>query len=152
MSDLVAVRPGIPAMSEAAIGKVRAFEDLSLEQLPQVEIGTDHVIHGGMYARTILIPKDVVLTGALIKLATLLIVSGDAAVYVGGEAIELRGYNVLPASAGRKQLFIARTDVHLTMVFPTDARTVGEAERLFTDEYEKLFSATAPNRTVITGE
>ena len=31
---------------------------------------------------------------------------------------------------------------------PTDAKTVAAAERA----YEKLFSATAPNRTVITGE
>lgn len=143
---------GLPAMSRVAIGKVRAFEDASLERLPQIEIATEHVIHGGMYARTIMIPKGTILTGALIKLATLLIVSGDADVYIGGEAIELRGYSVLPASAGRKQLFVTGTDTHLTMIFPTTAKTVAEAERQFTDEYEKLFSAMAPNRTTITGE
>lgn len=139
-------------MSDQAIAKVRAFEDASLGRLPQIEIATDHVIHGGMYARTIMIPKGTILTGALIKLATLLIVSGDADVYIGGEAVKLRGYNVLPASAGRKQLLVTHTDTRTTMIFPTTATTVEEAERQFTDEYEKLFSATAPNRTTITGE
>lgn len=153
MSDL-ALRQHVPAMTEDAIAKVRAFEEASLARLPQTEIGTDHVIHGGMYARTILMPADTVLTGALIKLATLLIVSGDADVYIGGEALSLRGYNVVPASAGRKQLIIARTDVHLTMIFPTEARTVDAAEVEFTDEHERLFSrlGTAINRTTITGE
>lgn len=149
MSNLI--KP-IIAMDAGAMAKVRAFEDLSLARLPQVEIATDHMIHGGMYARTIMIPKDTVLTGALIKLATILIVQGDASVFVGGPALELTGYNVLPARAGRKQLFIARSDVHLTMIFPTRAKTVAEAEREFTDEYAKLFSGNSPNRIVVTGD
>ena len=150
MAELV-LRPAIPAMSEAAIARVRAFEIQALGH-PQVAIATDHVIHGGMYARTIMVPAGVVLTGALIKLATLLIVSGDADVYVGGAALEARGYCVLPASAGRKQLIVARTDVHLTMIFPTAARTVEEAEKEFTDETALLLSRHGGNRITITGE
>lgn len=145
-------RPAIPAMSEEAIAKVRLVEDLSLAQLPQLEIPTDHVIHGGLYARTIMIPANTLLTGALVKLPTLLIVQGDAAVYIGDDTLEVRGYNVVPAGAGRKQMFLARTDVYLTMIFPTDVMTVEEAERAFTDEYERLMSETAPNHIVITGE
>ncbi len=150
MAELV-LRPAIPAMSEAAIARVRAFEIQALGH-PQVAIATDHAIHGGMYARTVMVPAGVVLTGALIKLATLLIVSGDADVYVGGAALEARGYCVLPASAGRKQLIIARTDVRLTMIFRSDAKTVDEAERQFTDEAELLFSRHGDNRVTITGE
>lgn len=150
--ELAPWRPAIPAMSDEAIAKVRAVEDLSLAELPQLEIATDHVIHGGMYARTIMLPANTLLTGALVKLATILIVSGEAAVYIGGEAIELSGYSVVPASAGRKQMFIARSDVHITMIFPTDVMTVAEAERAFTDEYDRLMSETGPNHSVITGE
>lgn len=155
VGNAVAVaQPGLPAMSPEAIAKVRAAEDFSLAHAPQAQISTNHLIHAGMYARTIVIPAGCVLTGALVKLATLLIVSGDADIYIGGEAVEMRGYNVLPAQAGRKQLFAARTDVCLTMIFPTEAMTVADAEVEFTDEYEKLFSRndTGHDRTMITGE
>jgi hypothetical protein len=139
MADLILSRPTIPAMSEAAIGKVRELESIAV-MLPQVPIGTDHVLHAGLYARTVMVPAGVLITGVLIKIATLLIVQGDALVYIGGEPTRLNGYNVVPAAAGRKQAFIAESDVYLTMIFPTDALDVDEAERQFTDEVELLVS------------
>ena len=140
-------------MHDEAIAKVRAFESIQLAQ-PQRAIDTHHVIHAGMYARTICIPAGVVLTGALIKCATLLISDGDAVVFVGDNCIELVGRHVIPASAGRKQAFFARTDTHLTMVFATDATSVAEAEAEFTDEAEMLCSRglDAVNHITITGE
>ena len=130
---------GIPAMGAEAIARVRQVETIA-RGLPQVRIHTDHVIHGGMYARTVTVPAGVMITGVLIRVATLLVVHGDAIVYVGDEALHLSGYTVLPASAGRKQAFVALSDVHLTMVFPTSARTVAAAERQFTDEADLLTS------------
>jgi len=88
----------------------------------------------------VMVPAGVLITGVLIKIATLLIVQGDALVYIGGEPTRLNGYNVVPAAAGRKQAFIAESDVYLTMIFPTDALDVDEAERQFTDEVELLVS------------
>src|SRR3954451_13515341 len=61
---------GIDTMSPAAIDQVRRLEDAAL-QLPQVAIETGHVLHAGLYARTIQIPAGVLLTGALIRIATL---------------------------------------------------------------------------------
>jgi hypothetical protein len=139
MTALLATRPHIAPMSEAAIDKVRRLESLAAA-LPQVAIETDHVLHAGLYARTVFVPKGVMITGALIKIATLLIVSGEATVSVDGGTLALRGYTVLPAGAGRKQAFVARTDMHLTMIFPTDATTVEDAEREFTDEADLLLS------------
>jgi hypothetical protein len=69
-----------------------------------------------------------------------LIVHGHCIVYIGDQSKELHGYNVLAASAGRKQAFIAVTDTYLTMIFVTDAKTVAEAEDEFTDEAHLLFS------------
>ena len=139
MADVILSRPTIPAMSEVAIGKVRQLERIAV-MLPQVPIRTDHVLHAGLYARTVMVPAGVLITGVLIKIATLLIVQGDALVYIGGKPTRLNGYNVVPAAAGRKQAFITESDVHLTMIFPTDARDVDEAERQFTDEVELLAS------------
>lgn len=140
MSDLILTRNySIPAMSDAAIARVGEFESYALK-LPQIEIETFHTFHAGMYARTIMIPDGVVLTGALIKIATVLIVSGYVTAYMGNQKVELRGYHVLPASAHRKQAFIAHRDTYLTMLFPTNAKTIEEAENEFTNEADKLIS------------
>ncbi len=141
-------------MSPAAIDKVRQLEGLASAQ-PQVALTTEHVIHGGMYSRTICIPAGTMITGALVKVATLLIVDGDALAYIGDdEPMRLQGYTVLPASAGRKQAFVAIEATHLTMLFPTEAKTVEEAESQFTDEVEILLSRrdADSNSIVITGE
>lgn len=153
MLDLVIAPNRIPAMSKMAIDSVRQLEAYTL-QAPQTEIKTDHVIHAGVYARTIMIPAGVILTGALIKVATVLIMQGNCIVYIGDEALERDGYHVFAASAGRKQAFIAKTDTYLTMIFATNAKTVGEAEQQFTDEFEHLSSrkSDAINHIVVTGE
>ncbi|NQW53016.1 MAG: hypothetical protein HQ465_17410 [Rhodospirillales bacterium] len=139
MRDLAPSRPHIASMSSAAIDRVCRLESLA-SVLPQAAIGTDHVFHAGVYARTIKVPAGVMITGVLIKIPTLLIVHGDALVHVESGPLELHGYNVVPASAGRKQAFVALTDTHLTMIFATDACDVDAAEREFTDEFDKLMT------------
>lgn len=129
----------IPAMSDTAIDKVRQVETMAA-QLPQIELEMQHVLHAGMYARTVRIPPGVMITGVLIKIPTLLIAQGDMVVYVGEEMRELSGYSILPASAMRKQAFVAQSEVFLTMVFPTDAKNVRDAEDEFTDEADLLMT------------
>lgn len=143
----------ITAMTPAAIDKVGRLQAVTID-MPQSDIATQHIIHGGMYARTITIPAGVLLTGSLIKLATMLIFNGHAIVYTGDDqSITLVGYNVIAASAGRKQVFMAIQDTELTMIFPTDAKTVEEAEMQFTDDYELLLSRRQGNDSIIiTGE
>lgn len=141
MRDLIVDHPHhIAPMSTTAIQQVSRLEEASLARMPQVHIPVDHCLHAGLYQRTVKVPAGIVITGALIKIATLLIVSGDCIVHVEGGPIELHGYHVLRAEAGRKQAFVALTDTYLTMVFPTFAATVGEAEREFTEEADKLQS------------
>lgn len=143
MPDLDIARPRIAPMSEAAIDKVRRLEAVA-RKMPQVAIRTAHFLHAGLYARTVFVPAGVMITGVLVKIDTLLIAQGDAVVYVDGGPMQLRGYNVVPAAAGRKQAFIAQTDLHLTMTFATDAATVEEAEAEFTDEVDLLQSRNLP--------
>lgn len=152
MGDVVALKPRLPAMANEAIAKVRELESQALKA-PQVEIETLHLIHAGMYQRTIKIPSGVMLTGVLVKRSTSLVVSGDCFVYIGDEVIRLTGYHIMPASAGRKQAFVAVSDTYLTMSFATQATTVEEAEREFTDEIELLMSRRSDlNMAMITGE
>jgi hypothetical protein len=143
----------IPVMSLDAVANVRDFER-HLLALPQTPIETHHVLHGGMYARTILIPAGTALTGALIRVPTVLVIDGDTLVTLGNEPVRLAGYHVLPAAAGRKTAFATIADTHVTMIFPTATRTVEEAEAQFTEEADGLCSRRDPtsNHVVITGE
>jgi len=151
VSTLPAARAALPQMSDAAVAAVRRVES-AMRAVGQVHLDTDHLIHGGMYARTIRIPPRVALAGVLITRATTVILSGDATVFTGSESVHLTGYHVLPASAGRKQVFVSHAETYLTMLFPTRARTVEEAETEFTDEPGALQARAAGDSITITGE
>lgn len=129
----------LPAMTDEAIGKSRETENRMLA-MPQINLPVSHALHAGMYHRTITIPAGVALTGALIKIPTLLIVDGDCEVFTGAEVARLTGHNVLQCQPHRKQVFLAHADTHLTMIFQTQAKTVEEAENEFTDDAARLQS------------
>ncbi len=142
----------IPPTSMAGIERVKELDAL-IKSVEQVAIPTHHVIHAGVYSRTICVPKGVVLTAVLTKIPTTLVVSGHVSILVGdSEECEFKGYGVFGASAHRKQAYIAHEDTYLTMSFKTDARTVEEAEEAFTDEAHLLFSRQGENEVVITGD
>ena len=92
--------------------------------------------------------------GQAFKVPTVLILSGEVTVLANDRAIEIQGYQVIPASSDRKQAFVAHTNTELTMIFATAATTVEEAEAEFTSEPELLASrqSSALNVTIITGE
>jgi len=152
MHDVMELNNSIPAMSSFAIDRISQLEAAAL-RLPQSDVPTAHLIHAGMYARTIKVSAGVILTGALIKIATIIVIHGDVIVHLGDTTLELTGYNVLPASSNRKQAFYAQSDVHMTMIFTSDARDVYAAEEEFTDEADKLISRNAgTNHIVVTRE
>lgn len=138
----------IPVMTDAILATLNRVQEKMLA-LPQIEVRTEHVLHGGMYVRTIRLEPDVVLMGALIKIPTTLIVSGRTKVFTGENWIELDGYHVIPAMAGRKQIFVTQEKTMITMMFRSDAQTVEQAEREFTDESEALMSRKSEHDTVI---
>jgi hypothetical protein len=131
--------PALPAMASDAVENVRLFES-QLMKCPQMDLKTVHVIHAGLYSRTVKVPANHVIVGVLVKIPTQVIVYGKAKVLIGDKILNLSGYHVLPAQAGRKQIFIAITDIYITMMFSTSARTVQEAEGEFTDETDILMS------------
>jgi len=139
----------IQPMNPAAIARVCALQAVLL-QCPQIDLATHHVLHAGMYARTIRMPADTTLVGALIKIPTLVIVNGHATVTVGDETVALCGFHVLPASAGRKQAWVAHADTDITMIFPSTAQTVEQAEAQFTDDTDLLLSRKQGERDTFT--
>ena len=121
---------------------------------PQAKIVTEHLLHGGMYARTIRLAPDTIMMGSLIRLATVLIVHGDCVVTIGDQQVQLTGYNVVPGCAGRKQMFLTREPVEMTMLFPTSAQTVEEAEDEVFAEADQLMSRKdgGQDTIMITGQ
>lgn len=153
MNNLAVTDNRILSTPAAGIENVRKLEDM-FRDAEQVKINTNHILHGGMYSRTIKIPSGTVLAGAMIKIGTILISQGEVLVYIGDKTIKLDGYNVFAASANRKQAYFAISDVYLTTVFPTRAKTIEDAEEEFTDEANLLLSRIQQdtNTAVITGE
>ena len=139
MNHLATTTGKIPPMSSEAIGKAQALQDI-LVQAEQMVFDTLHVIHDGVYSRTMMLPAGNVLVGALIKVPTTLIVCGDCISYIDDNMTRLTGYNVLAASAMRKQVFVANTDTWLTMSFRTDLTDIEAIEDYFTDESRLLAS------------
>lgn len=155
MSDLKITRIAtIEPVNKETLEIVRAVEKFSLENVRQVEIDTEHLFHAGLYGRTITLPAGICLTNAFIKIPTVLIVQGSILILGNNGWDRLDGYNVIPCSAGRKQVAWAITDCQATMLFATAAKTVEEAEVEFTDDYELLFSRKDGYRNIvkITGQ
>lgn len=141
----------IPPMTNDAIAKV-AWLTEELKNKPQITLKTQHIFHAGTYCRTIILPANTVLTGALIKRSTLVIIQGTSDVFIGDRTVRVSGYNIIPASAGRKQAYRTYTETTITMIFATEAKTIQEAEKEFTDEYKDLMSTWCDNDLIITGE
>ena len=125
---------GMPSV--AAVRELEAH----LLTLPQVDLATTHVIHGGMCARTILIPAGVVLTGALTNCDNVCIVCGDITVTTDEGPQRLAGYHVLPAKAGAKRAGVAHADTWWTTIHRTDLTNITDIENEMTDESAGLGS------------
>lgn len=150
MNNVVVSNNRILPSNEKSVKSVQLLTEAIEKNFPIAEIDTHHIIHGGMYSRTIKLPAKTVLAGALLKVGTILIINGDVLVYTDDKAIELNGYNVFAASSNRKQAFYAITETYMTTVFPTKAKTISEAEEEFTDEASLLLSRKQVKNNIIT--
>lgn len=139
----------IRAMPALQLAQLQEFQRMSLG-LPQIDPATQHLISAGMYHRTVRMPANTVMVGALIKIPTTVTISGDVTVWLGDGELRITGYRVMAAAAKRKQAFIAHAETFITMSFVTHTLDVAEAEAEFTDEHTLLQSRRFRNQVVIT--
>lgn len=154
-SDTLAQIPYFVSLSSCSDSwlKTLTYAESIAKRAEQTLLLTHHVLHGGMYARTITMPEGTVLFGALLRIPTLLIVEGACMFRSENGDHYTNGYSIIPGSKGRKTLAVALSKVSMTMIFPTQARTVDEAEREFTDDWASLMSRQSLDDTVVvTGE
>lgn len=150
MSELPSVVGNVlPAATPAALEKIAKAEN-AIMQAKQIDVQTEHILHGGMYSRTVRLDPHVVIVGVLLKVPTVLIVNGRVWMLAGEKWHKLEGYNVMPASAGRKQVFVTLDATEITMIFPSKAKTVEEAEAEFTGETDKLLSRRQDGHDLVT--
>lgn len=147
-SQLVVSAPSvISAPSPATLDSLTHLQ-AAMANLPEVPLPTEHLLHGGMYARTVRREFDSVTIGSLITKATILIVHGSCSMLIGDRRVDLDGYNVLAGLPGRKSFSITRGPVEMTMIFPTNAHTVAEAENEIFAEAELLVSRKQEMRSI----
>lgn len=137
---LALIDKSLPAASSEILEKIALVEARIKPREHTLQVQMEHHLHAGMYARTCRLAPNQVISSVLIKIPTLLIVNGDCIVLAGEQWYALKGYNVMAASAGRKQIYVTRDVTEITMIFRTEAKTVEEAEAEFTDEAENLLS------------
>ena len=153
MSALTAPVYALTPPSPALLDQISQASDV-IRQFPQVEVVTEHLLHGGMYARTIRREPGIVAVGSIILRATVLIVNGSCSMMVEDRRIDLTGYNVLPGLPGRKSFSLTHGPVEMTMIFPTAATTVEEAENEIFGEADQLISRKdgSKDQIKITGQ
>lgn len=139
MSELLIPANTLPPVQAGLLENLRALQE-KMRERPQIHPQMEHVLHAGMYARTCRLDAGVAIVSVLIKIPTMLIVRGGAHVFAGDRWYRIEGYQCMPASAGRKQVYVTFEPTEITMVFPSRARTVEEAEAEFTDEAAALLS------------
>jgi hypothetical protein len=140
--------PEVMERLRAIEGRIREREE-SLPEESRFRPQMEHVLHAGMYARTCRLDAYVTIVSVLIKIPTMLIVHGGVCVFAGDRWCCLDGYQAMPAAAGRKQIYVTFKPTEITMVFPSRARTVEEAEMEFTDEADALLSRRQDGDIVI---
>ncbi len=123
----------LPSTNDA----VAALGDMLLT-LPQTDLSTQHLVHGGMYARTIFIPAGTVLTGALASADNICVVHGDITVTTDDGPKRLTGFNVLAATAGKRRAGVAHADTWWSTLWPTDLTSIHDIEDSLTPEADKL--------------
>jgi len=109
-------------------------------QMPQVDLKTEHLVSGGIYARTIHIPAGTVLTGATHKKDHLNVVIGDITVTTDDGMQRLTGHHVLPAKAGTKRAGYAHSNTTWTTICATALTDIEAIEDELVEESSRLQS------------
>lgn len=123
--------------SMASPEAVRELERFTLA-MPQVEIQTQHLVHGGLYARTIFVPAGTLITGAQMNKDNICVMHGDMSVTTDEGTVRLTGFHVIPASAGFKRAGFAHADTYWTTLMPTQHTDLNDIEDEMTDESSML--------------
>ena len=103
--------------------------------MPQYELMTDHIFHGGMYCRQVFRHAGVLIVGKVHKKEHFyMIVSGTVAITTDDGAIEVTGPYLFCSKPGTKRAVLALTDTLCITIHRVDSDTVEDAESELVEE------------------
>lgn len=109
------------------LGPVYALQR-ELSKLPQLELPTEHIFHGGMYCRQVWRPAGCLVVGAVHKKEHFyMIVSGTVRITTDDGVQTLTGPFLLCSSPGTKRAVYAETDALCMTIHRVENNTVDEA-------------------------
>jgi hypothetical protein len=113
--------------------KIESLE-LAMLQCDQVEIPVEHMFHGDIYARKIMIPKGTLLTGRIHLFDHFdIMISGDITVSTdSGEPKRLTGFNLMKGDKGKKRAGFAHEDTHWVTFHSAEERDPEEMYEFLT--------------------
>ena len=109
----------------------QAVEALQVElsKLPQVELPTEHIFHGGMYCRQLFQPAGSLVVGKVHKKEHFfMVVQGTVAITGDGETLLYTAPFMLTSKPGTKRALYAETDVVYMTIHRADSTTVEAVE------------------------
>lgn len=121
--------------------KVQALQNQMLK-LPQIELPTEHIFHGGMYCRQVWRPAGCVIVGKVHKKEHFyMVVAGTVRVTTDEGVQELTGPFLLCSKPGTKRAVYAVTDALCMTIHRADSDTVEAVEaELVEDDPTSLFA------------
>lgn len=121
------------AIQETTREKVNRLED-ALRSVPQVDCPIRHHFAPGIYAREITIPKGTVLTGAIHKQESLVVLSaGRLRLVTDDGTVEISAPYTLTCKAGAKNAALALEDSVWTNFFATEETDQDKLVELLTE-------------------
>ncbi|PVY56732.1 MULTISPECIES: hypothetical protein [unclassified Simplicispira] len=121
------------AIQETTREKVNRLED-ALRSVPQVDCPIRHHFAPGIYAREITIPKGTVLTGAVHKQESLVVLSaGRLRLVTDDGTVEISAPYTLTCKAGAKNAALALEDSVWTNFFATEETDQDKLVELLTE-------------------
>lgn len=109
----------------------QAVEALQVElsKMPQVELPTEHIFHGGMYCRQLFQPAGSLVVGKVHKKEHFfMVVQGTVAITGDGETLLYTAPFMLTSKPGTKRVLYAETDVVYMTIHRADSTTVEAVE------------------------
>lgn len=117
--------------------RIFAFEDEVMRKHEPVEVPIRHYFSDGVYAREMVVPKGVLLTGKIHKYTQLnMLLSGDVSVLLDDGWVRVRAPYTTVQAPGAKRMFYAHEVSVWTVILRTEETDVEKIEACFVAETE----------------
>lgn len=135
LNELAKLLPQNPRSFREAITSAEEI----LKQSPQVHLDVVHHFSKGVYARQILMPKGLIITGQVHKTEHLCIMNGDIDIADENGNFRYTGYHVFNSKPGIKRILATHEDTSFTTIHVTEETDLDKLEKALVVETYKEY-------------